>query len=239
MSTPWSPQFLARSIAVLLLISIVFGWFGEMYVPDLVIVAHDPAATSNNVLHHQTVFRLGLAAYTVEGLCDAALTALLYLLLRPAGGELALVALLLRIVSTAAFAASEFFYFAALPVLRADYLTAIPHEQINALALLFLRLYGSSGTIPTLFYGVAWILLGRLMFSSGYLPRWLGALLALAGASMATGMLLIIVAPGYASPFFLLPMIVGMFSLALWLLAKGVDVSKWQQSAMQPQPARA
>src|SRR6185503_11251370 len=106
-----------------------------------------------------------------------ALTALLYLLVKPAGVELALIALLMHIVSTAAFAASEFFYFAALPMVRADYLTAFPHDQISALALLFLRLYGTTGSIPTLFYGVAWILIGRLMFTSGYLPRWLGALM--------------------------------------------------------------
>jgi len=239
MEPSWSPQFLARWIGVLVLISVVFGAFGEMYVPDLVIVAHDPAATSNNVLHHQTLFRLGLASYAIEGLCDAALTALLYLLLRPAGRELALVALLLRIVSTAAFAASEFFYFAALSLLRADYLTAFPPDQIKGLALLFLRLYASSGSIPTLFYGVAWILLGRLMFTSGYLPRWLGALLAFAGASMATGMLLIIAAPAYASSFFLLPMIAGMVALALWMLVKGVDIPNWQKQrlAMQSQLA--
>src|ERR1700683_2997525 len=119
------------------------------------------------------LFRIGFVAYLVEGLCDAALTALLYLLLRPAGRELALVALLLRIVSTAAFAASEFFYFAALPVAHgAGYLKAFCPEQLNALALLLLRLYGTSGSVPTLFYGVAWIILGRLVFVSGYLPRW-------------------------------------------------------------------
>jgi hypothetical protein len=241
MNEAWSPQFLARAIAALLLISVVFGGFGEMYVPNLLIVARDPGATGNNVLHHQMLFRLGLASYTVEGLCDAALTALLYLLVRPAGRELALVALLMRIVSTAAFAASEFFYYAALSVVRADYLTAFPHEQINGLALLFLRLYASTGSIPTLFYGVAWILLGRLMFSSGYLPRWLGGLLAFAGFSMATGMLLNITAPPYASSFFLLPMIAGMLVLAVWLLVFGIDVPTWQKRmlATQPQLARA
>ena len=236
MSQPWSPQVLARWIGILLLISLVFGAFGEMYVPDALIVAHDAGATASNVLHHQVLFRLGLAAYTVEGLCDAALTALIYLLLRPAGRELALVLLLLRIVSTAAFAASEFFYYAALSTLRADYLTAIPHEQINALALLFLRLYGSTGSIPTLFYGVALVLIGRLVFISGYLPRWLGGLLALGGLSTATGMLLIIVAPAYASSYLLLPMMAAMLAMTLWLLVFGVDVPNWQKRTVSVQP---
>jgi hypothetical protein len=241
MDKAWSPQFLARSIAALLLISVVFGAFGEMYVPDLILVAQDPGATANNLLHHQTLFRLGLASYTVEGLCDAALTALLYLLVRPAGHELALIALMMRIVSTAAFAASEFFYYAALSVVRADYLKAFAHEQVSALALLFLRLYGSTSSIPTLFHGVAWILMGSLIFTSGYLPRWLGGLLAFSGVSMAAGMFLNIAAPAFASPFLLLPTVVAMLALALWLLFVGVDVPNWQKRtlAMQPQLAVA
>ena len=241
MNNAWSPQFLARAIATLLLISVVFGAFGEMYVPDAIIVAGNASATASNVLQHQTLFRLGLASYTVEGLCDAALTALLYLLLRPAGRELALIALLLRIVSTAAFAASEFFYYGALSALRADYLSAFPHDQINGLALLFLRLYGTTGNIPTLFYGVALILIGRLTFVSGYLPRWLGALLALGGASTSVGMLANIAAPAIASPYFLLPMIAGIVALAGWLLFAGVNVPNWQKrvAAMQSQLAGA
>src|SRR5580698_3421420 len=100
MDRPWSPQILARWIGILLLVSLVFGSFGEMVVPDQLMVAGNAGATAGNILHHETLFRLSLAAYIVEGLCDAALTALLYLLLRPAGRELALVALLMGIVST-------------------------------------------------------------------------------------------------------------------------------------------
>lgn len=229
MDRTWSPQRLGNWIGILLLISLVFGAFGEMYVPNALMVARNAGATANNILHHQTLFRLGFAAYTVEGLCDAALTALLYLLLRPAGRELALIALLMRIVATAAFAASEFFYFGALSILRANYLTAIRHDQINALALFFLRLYGGSGSVPTLFYGVALSLLGGLIFVSGYLPCWLGALLAFGGLSTTMGMLLIITIPEYASAFFLLPMIAGMLALALWLLFAGVNVPNWQK----------
>ena len=231
MDNHWSPQLLARWIGILLLVSLVFGGFGEMYVSGQLMVSGNAGATAANIVHHQMLFRLGFAAYTVEGLCDAALTALLYLLLRPAGRELALIALLLRIVSTAAFAAAEYFYFAVLPVLGgADYLKAFAPEQLKALALLLLKLYGSSGSVPTLFYGVAWILLGRLVYVSGYLPRWLGALLALAGSSFVAGMFALIIAPAYASGFFLLPMILAMLVLALWLLIRGVDEVHWERT---------
>jgi hypothetical protein len=227
---PWSPQTLARVIGVLLLISLVAGSFGEAYVPSKLMVAGDAAATAANIVRGELLFRIGYAGYVIEGLCDAALTALLYLLLRPAGRELAAVAAFLRIVSTAAFAAAESFYFAALPILSgANYLKAFSSEQLNALSLLSLKLYNSGGIVPTLFYGVAWILLGILMFSSGYLPRWLGALLAVAGLSFVIGMFVLIVTPAWASPFFLLPMIIAMLVLALWLLIRGVDERTWKQ----------
>jgi hypothetical protein len=227
---PWPPQTLARWIGILLLVSLVFGSFGEGYIPAKMLVAGDGAATAKNIIQLQWLFRLGYAGYAVEGLCDAALTALLYLFLRPAGRELALVALLLRIVATAAFAAAESFYFAALPILSgANYLKAFSPEQLNALSLLSLKLYSSSGIVPTLFYGVAWLILGRLIFVSGYLPKWLGALTALAGLSFVTGMFALILAPAYGSDILLLPMIIGMLVLALYLLIRGVDERAWHE----------
>src|SRR3954470_17864900 len=116
--TPWSPQVIARLIGILIAISVVAGGFGEGYLPSVMIVAGDAAATAKTIAQHQLLFRFGFAAYVIEGLCDAALTGLLYLLLRPVGRELALIALLLRIVSTAAFASSESFYFSALSILN-------------------------------------------------------------------------------------------------------------------------
>jgi hypothetical protein len=193
-------------------------------------VAGDAAATAKNIVQFQPLFRLGYAAYVIEGLCDAALTALLYMLLRPAARELAAVAAFLRIVSTAAFAAAESFYFAALPILSgADYLKTFSPAQLDALSLLSLKLYNNGGIVPTLFYGVGWILLGYAILISGYLPRWLGVLLSFAGLSFVIGMFALIVAPALASSYFLLPMILGMLVLALWLLIRGVDEQKWKE----------
>ena len=230
MRQSWSPLLLARWIGILLLVSVVAGGFGEGYVPSKLIMPDDADGTAHNIFRLQALFRLGFAAYVVEGLCDAALTAFLYLLLKPAGRELALVAALLRIVSTAAFAAAEYFYFAALPILSGDtYLKVFSSGQLNALALLSLNLYGIVGSVPTLFHGVAWIVLGYLMFVSGYLPKWLGALLGLAGLCFVIAMFANILAPVYATPYLLLPMILGMLVLGAWLLVCGVDLPKWQE----------
>ena len=85
--------------------------------------------------------------------------------------------------------------------------------------------------MPTLFYGVGWIVLGYLIFISRYLPKWLGAFMAFGGVCFALVNSLLILAPTYASQFFILPMIIAMLAFAGWLLIRGVDESKWPAEA--------
>jgi len=81
------------------------------------------------------------------------------------------------------------------------------------------------------FYGVASLLRGYLIFRSGYLPRFLGVLLALAGLGFITRNFLLVLAPAYASSVFLLPMFLAVLSLAVWFLARGIDVRRWEERA--------
>jgi hypothetical protein len=225
-----SIQTYARIAGVLFLLSIVAGGFGEFYVPDKLIVPSDAAATAKNVIAHEYLFRMGFAAYLVEATCDIALTLIFYVLLSPVGKNLALLAAFFRLVSTSVFGVAELFYFAALPILGgSDYLKTFSPEQLNTLALLSLKLYGYCGEIFMVFYGVASILFGYLIFRSGYLPKILGALLALAGFGFVTSNFALVFAPAYASSGFLLPMPIAALSLTLWLLVRGVNVPKWEE----------
>src|SRR5690349_3943712 len=106
-------QRYARIAGVLFLVSLVAGGFGEAYVPSRVIVSGDAAATARNIMAAQWLFRLGFAGYLVEAVCDVALTAFLYLLLRPVRKDLALLAVFFRLMGTATFAFAELFYYAA------------------------------------------------------------------------------------------------------------------------------
>jgi len=175
---------------------------------------------------------MGFAAYLVEATCDIALTLVLYVLLRPVGKSLASLAVFFRLVSTSVFGVAELFYFAALPILGgSDYLKTFSPEQLSTLALLSLKLYGYCGEIFMVFYGVASILFGYLMFRSGYLPKILGALLALGGFGFVTNNFALVLAPAYASSGFLLPMPIAALSLTLWLLVRGVNIPKWEERA--------
>ena len=67
------------------------------------------------------------------------------------------------------------------------------------------------------------------MFRSGYLPKILGALLALGGFGFVSNNFALVLAPAYASSGFLLPMPIAALSLTLWFLVRGVNISKWEE----------
>jgi hypothetical protein len=227
-----SIQTYARIAGVLFLLSIVAGAFGEAYVPSKVIVSGDATATATNITAFDSLFRMGFASYLVEAVCDIALTLILYVLLRPVRKDLALLAAFFGLVSTALFGVAELFYFAASLILGgADYLKTFSPDQLNTLALLSLKVYGYGGGIFMVFYGVAAVLRGYLIFRSGYLPKVLGVLLALAGLGFIAKSFALVLAPAYASDGLLLPMFLAAVSLTVWLLVRGVDVPKWEAKA--------
>jgi hypothetical protein len=221
-------QTYARIAGALFLVTIVAGGFGELFVPSKLIVSADAVRTASNIIASDSLFRLGFAAYLVEAFCDITLTLLLYLLLRPVREDLALLATLFRVVSTATFAVTELFYFAAaLPLRGAEYLKSFSPEQLNTIALLSLKAYSLGAGIFMMFYGTASIILGYLMIRSGFLPWILGALLALSGLGFVVYNFLLVLAPRYAWSGLQAPAGLTALALGLWLLVKGVDVTKW------------
>jgi len=227
-----SLQTYARIAGVLFLLSLVAGGFGEAYAPSKLIVSTSAAMTAENLRRFDSLFRIGFASYLVEALCDVALAWVLYVLLRPVQKDIALLAAFFGLVSTALFGFAELFYFSSSLVLRdADYLKSFSPEQRNTLALLSLKIYGLGGGAFMAFYGVASLLRGYLMFRSGYLPKFLGVILALAGLGFVTKNFLLVLAPAYASGLLLLPVFVAILSLTVWFLAKGVDVRKLEERA--------
>jgi hypothetical protein len=192
-------------------------------------VSGDAAATAKNIVALNSVFRAGFASYLVEAVCDITLSLVMYELLRPVRKDLALLAAFFGLVSTAVFAVAELFYFGtSLIVGGAGYLKSFSPDQLNTLGLLSLKMYGLGGGIFMVFYGIATSLRGYLIYRSGYLPKALGVLLALAGVGFIVSNFVLVLAPAYASDFLLLPMFVATVSVTAWLLVKGVDLQKWE-----------
>lgn len=225
-------QRYARIAGILFLISLVCGGFGEAYVPSKLIVAGDAAATVANIKNFDFIYRLGFAAFLIESLCDIALVGILYVLLKPVNKTLSLLAAFVGLVGTALFAFAELFYIAPLLITGgADYLKTFTPDQLNSLVLLSMKFYGYAGMITTAYYGLSWIFRSYLIWESGYLPKFLGALMAIGGIGFVVKNFLLILAPAYASDVFLMLMFPGGLAMTIWLLVKGVDVAKWNAKA--------
>jgi hypothetical protein len=225
-------QTYARIAGVLLLVSMVCGGLGEMYVPSRLVVSANAALTAENLRSFDSLFRLGFASYLVEALCDVTLAWLFYILLAPVHKNLALLSAFFGLVSTALFGFAELFYFSSSLVLRdADYLKSFSPEQRATLALLSLKIYGLGAGAFMAFYGVATLLRGWLIFRSQYLPKFLGVLLVLAGIGFVASNVLLVLAPQYTTGLLLLPVMLATVALTAWLLVKGVDIAKWEARA--------
>jgi hypothetical protein len=222
----------ARTAGVLGLISIVAGGFGEAYVPAVLVVSRDAAATATNIVTSESLFRWGFIGYLIEAPCDTGLTLLFYLLLRVVRKDLALLAVFFRLIGTAGFAMAQVFYFATLPIVGgAEPLRAFPPEQLHALAQLSLNVSGYGQSLFTMFYGVGSVLLGYLMYRSVFLPRFIGILLALSGVGFVVKTFTWAIAPSYSSPLPLMPALVAALTLTGWLLVKGIDTARWKEKA--------
>jgi hypothetical protein len=79
------------------------------------------------------------------------------------------------------------------------------------------------------FFGFYCLLIGYLIFRSTFLPRILGLLMMLAGLGWLT-----FLSPrlaNYLAPYIFIPGLLGEGALTLWLLIKGVNVSRWKEQA--------
>jgi hypothetical protein len=223
-------QRYARIAGVLFLISLVAGGLGEAYIPSKIIVSGDAAATVANIRNFGMLYRLGFATFLVESLCDITIVLLMYALLKPVNKEVSLLAGFIGLIGTAVFAVAELFYIAPVLILGGSttYLNTFSTEQLNSLVLLSLKFYSYGGMITTAYYGMGWLLRAWLIFRSGYLPKFVGVLMAIGGLGFVVRNFLLILAPAYASDVLLMLMFPGGLILAIWLLVKGVDVTKWK-----------
>ncbi|MBI4893166.1 MAG: DUF4386 domain-containing protein [Acidobacteria bacterium] len=217
-------QRYARAAGVAMLLSIVFGFLGEMYLPGRIIVSGDAAATALNIRANPTLFRLTFASYLVEGICDVMLLVFFYVLLKPVDRNLALLSAFFGVVSMVTFAIGQSSFFAASLILRdTGGMTAFPIQQREALALLATRLASMIAALFLCMYGIASMIRGYLIARSGYLPRVIGFLLVAGGLGFFLRSITYLVAPSLSSPHLLLPMALAGIPLMAWLMFRGVN----------------
>ena len=145
----------------------------------------------------------------------------LYAFLRPVNRELALLAGWLRLAYAAVFAVAISQLAGALHVLgNADSLLAFTPEQLHAQALLKIADFHDIWTVSLVLFGAHLLLIGYLIYRSGFAPKILGVLVAIAGAGYLVDSFGALLFSDYAISVSAVTF-VGEFLLMVWLLFKG------------------
>jgi hypothetical protein len=215
----------ARIAGFLYLLVALLGPFMLIYVPGALVVSGNPSATTSNIQTHETLLRLGIASDVIGGVLALAVALALYWLFEPVDKKLAaLVVILGGLLPCATYFLNSLNWFAALVLVHGDAIApAYAGPQRDELVMLFMRLH-HYGIVVSLVFAGLWLLpIGTLVIKSGFLPRFLGWWLLLAGVSWLAQSLTPIVLPRYEDivDTIGLPFGLGEVAFLLWLLVMG------------------
>jgi hypothetical protein len=226
---------MARIAGAMYFFVIVTAAFAEIFVRGKLVVRGNAAATATNILTHESLYRLGGSADLINLVCDVGLALLFYELLKPVSRSLALLAAFFRLTHVGILTVSILFHFAALFFLTGTHDPSVfDTAQLQEQALMCLSFQSRGYTLCLVYFGFACVLLGILIYRSTFFPRVLGVLMAIAGLCYVTSSFARLISPTFAShlfPYILFPGVLGEWSLALWLLVRGVNMQRWEEKA--------
>src|SRR5437773_2231394 len=166
-----SPRF-RINIAIVLFVATVLTGGAAAFVRWRLVVPEDAVSTTTNIIAHESLFQMLLAADFISVMCYVAMTLLFYELFKPVNKRLALITALFSLMSCAIVAFGSLFHIAAMLLLRgAQYLNILTVKPLPALVLMCLQLRAQAYTISLAFFGLYCLLSGYLIFKSAFLPR--------------------------------------------------------------------
>jgi hypothetical protein len=227
-----NPNVYARTGGLLYFILILAGMFGVLFVRDRLIVSGDVDKTAANILASPGLWRAGITADLVMHVLDIPIMWIIYILLRRVSNNLALLVMLFNLVQTAVLVANKLYLVAALlPLENAVYMNAFEPHQLHTQVYLLLKLHDYGFGIGLIFFAFVCMIEGYLIFKSGFLPKFIGVLMALAGLCYLVNSFALLLAPKFAGslfPLIMMPCFIAELSFCLWLMIKGVNVQRWQ-----------
>jgi Domain of unknown function (DUF4386) len=234
------PTVKAARIAGAIYLSMTFtAPFSLIYVPSKLIVRGNAAATAENILAHETMFRLSIFGELVGHVIFICLGIALYRLLSNVNKTWAMLMVAFVSVSAAVGFLNALNNIAAVILFRGgEFLTVFDKPQRDALGMLFLRLHSQGQFIDEIFWGVWLFPFGLLVFRSGFLPRFLGIWLIVACFAWIALSITALFSPlHYEAAFrYLQPAFFAEMAIMLWLLIKGAKLPVAQSPPIAPSP---
>lgn len=225
-----SPKTLARAAAVFSLLTLIGGVIAQGLIADRLVSARDAVTTATNIIAQRQLYLLGFTVFLVEMAANIATTALFYVLLRPVDRTAAVLSLVFGLVGCTMKTLARTFYYAPLLILGgADYLSVFGPGQLQALALLSIKINNVMAGIALVFLGLCTLFQGYLIIKSTFLPRFLGVIAVVSGLGWLT-----YAYPPLGSALFYYLIVLAMLGLLLtagWLLVRGVDEQRWREQS--------
>ncbi len=189
----------------------------------------DTAATINNLIAKEFLFRTGIVSILVSSIIFVYLVMVLYRLLKQVNERQAKLMVAFVIMQIPISFLAEIFHVSALMIAKGELLKSADPTQRQDFAMLFLKTYNYSITILQIFWGLWLIPFGQLVYKSDFIPRILGVLLIIGGLGYIISSLTFLLFPNYHSSVTQFTIVfsgIGELSMILWLLIKGVRVKQ-------------
>ncbi len=230
----------ARLAGLLYLISGIPAPFALLYVPGKLFVRGDAAATADRIRASETLFRMGIAAELASSVLFIFVALVLYCLFKPVAERAALAMMVLILLSFPISFLDVLNDIAALNFAGvgrvSSVLSVFDAHQRDALAYFSLHLHGQGIVVAAqVFWGLWLFPFGICVMRSGFIPRFLGVLLMIAGCGYIASAFSEVLVPQYQHALDQVAKILGFGELPIifWLLIWGAK----PQRASAPAPA--
>src|SRR6266480_7724512 len=213
----------SRIAAALYFLNALPAPFALLYVPSVLIVRGDAAATANNVRDSEFLLRLGIAGELFSSTVVIFAVLAFYSLFKAVSGKHARAMLVLMLISVPISYLNVLNDLAAITFARGpEFLSSFAQPQRDALVLFFLRLHSQGLVLAQIFWGLWLFPLGILIWRSGFIPRILGIATITAGCGYVIASSVTLFLPASVQGIGDLAMILGVGELAfLWMLIWG------------------
>lgn len=214
----------ARLAGLLYLIWIITGFYGIFYISPKFIVLGDAAATAQNMLSNEFLFRTGIINDIISSTLWVFLVLALYRLFKNVNEREAKLMYALVLVQIPAVFFMEALNITSLMIFKGEILKTFEPGQRQDLAMLFLNINDCGSFTLETFWGLWLLPFGRLVYKSGFIPRILGIYLIINGIAYILMSIIFLLLPNYRTVFqpFSYPLLFGEVAIMLWLLIKGV-----------------
>lgn len=223
-----STQKTAVIAGALYLLSAAAAGVPLIYIPRVLIVDGNAAATTHNILASEMIFRSCIASELVGAIVFIFMVRVLYRLLSGVNETRASLMVTLVLISVPVTFLNVLNEIAALTLMRgADFLSVFDNAQRDALAMLFLGLHADGANVANIFWGLWFLPFGVLVICSGFFPRILGAWRVADGLALVAVSLIGLLLPVpliIVSRIAIIPEL-GELWMMVWLLVKGVRVA--------------